>query len=88
MKELKVKSITLDSDGVLKIETNISDNLELAKYVSKDKMEKVLNFQPLEMHIYQDEFRVSSICYRGSYVPFTYKEFREFLEQKHLDNIS
>ena len=65
MEELKVKSIKLDSDGVLKIETNISDNLELAKYVSKDKMEKILNPQLLEMHVYQNEFAISSISYRG-----------------------
>lgn len=88
MEKLKVKSIKLDSDGVLRIETNISDNLELAKYVSKDKMEKILNRHPLEMHVYQDEFRISSISYRGEFVPFTFEEFQEFMTMKHKQNVS
>ena len=82
MQNLKVKSIHFDSDGVLKIQTNISDKLKLAKYVSKDKMEKVLNSHPLEMHIYQKEFMISSICFMGQYVSFDVREFIEFLEQK------
>tara|TARA_R110000737_G_C14475501_1_gene467557 strand:+ start:600 stop:866 length:267 start_codon:yes stop_codon:yes gene_type:complete len=88
MEELKVKSITLDSDGVLKVKTNISDNLELAKYVSKDKMEKVLNQHPLEMHIYQNEYAINSIHWQGELVSFTYQEFKEFMIMKHKQNVS
>lgn len=87
MEDLKVKSISLDSDGVLKIETNISENLELAKYVNKDRMEKCLNNHPLEMHIYQKEFMISSICYMGEYISFDVREFMEFLKQKQTENI-
>lgn len=85
MESLKVKSIKLDSDGVLKVETNISDNLELAKFVSKDRMEKCLNNYPLEMHIYQKDFMVSSVNYRGRIMVFDVRKFMEFLEQKHLE---
>jgi len=83
MKDLQIKSIELDSNGVLKVETNISDNLELAKYVDKNKMEKCLNNHPLEMHIYQNEHMISSVSYRGVYMPFDIRELMEFLEKKH-----
>lgn len=82
MEQLKVNKITLDSDGVLKIETNIKDNLELAKYVDRDKIEKSLNPHFLEMHIYQAEYMISSVMYEGKSLTFHYKEFIEFLEQK------
>lgn len=84
--KLKVKSIKLESNGVLLIETNISENLELAKHVSKDKIEKCLNDHLLEMHIYQDEFMVSSITYKGKSVLFTFEELQEFIFKKHKED--
>jgi len=83
MDKLEVKSIKLHSDGSLIIETNISDNLELAKHINKKKMEQILNPQPLEMHVYQDNLRISSMVYLGDVVPFTFAELSEFMEEKH-----
>lgn len=85
MEQLKVNKITLDADGVLKIETNIKDNLELAKKVSKDKIEKCLSDHPLEMHIYQDETMISSIGYKGEIVLFRYTDLIEFLKEKYTN---
>ena len=82
MEKLKVKKITLDSDGVLKVETNISDNFELAKHIDKDKMEKCLNHHLFEMHIYQQEYSVSSISFEGKTIHFHAEELVEFLQEK------
>jgi hypothetical protein len=82
MEQLKINKITLDTDGVLRLETNIKDNLELAKYVDKDKIEKSLNPHFLEMHIYQSDNMISSVMYEGQSLLFHYKEFIEFLEEK------
>lgn len=85
MEQLKVNKITLDSDGVLKIETNIKDNLELAKRVNKEKIEKCLSDHPLEMHIYQDDTMISSIVYKGEIVLFRYTDLIEFLKEKYTN---
>ena len=82
MEKLKVNKITLDADGVLKIETNIKDNLELAKHIDKNKIEQCLNNHPLEMHIYQSDGCVSTIGYMGDMVVFRVEEFIEFLKNK------
>jgi len=81
MEKLEVRSIKLSTDGVLRIATNIVDNLELAKHVSKDRMEKCLNNHHLEMHIYQDGFNISSIMYKGKFVTFDINDFYKFLEE-------
>lgn len=85
MEQLKVNKITLDADGALKIETNIKDNLELAKYVDKDKIEKSLNPHFLEMHIYQSEYMISSIMYEGKSIAFRYTDLIEFLKEKYTN---
>ena len=82
MEKLEVNKITLSEDGVLKVETNISDNLELAKHVNKDKMEMCLNNHPLELHIYQMDQMISSIRYKGECLSFGISDFYEFMEYK------
>ena len=82
MEKLKVESITLDSDGVLKVVTNIKDNLQLAKHVNKDRMEKCLNDHICELHCYYSDDMISNITYEGRYFPFKAREFIDFLKEK------
>ena len=84
MEYLKVEAIKLRADGVLEVHTNIKDNLELAKRVSKEKMQQILDPHVGEIHAYINDGDASynTIRYRGEIVDFTFEDFREFLESK------
>lgn len=82
MEKLEVKKVTLRADGILEVHTNITDNLELARHVNKDRMEKCLNDHPFEMHLYQMDDSISTIRYMGEVLTFKASEFQEFMKQK------
>jgi len=88
MSKLVVKAIKLDSEGVLRVETNINDNLELAKCVDKEKMERCLNLQLYEIHIYQNENLINTLHYKGQIVPFTMEDFHDFMTERIKSKVS